>query len=258
MSIPCSSISSANNAAWDNEFGITRQSNICIKNNDKVLAACLYQRPTNVLIIVSSLWVWGLCQAQSLQGLCQVWSLQTFPDLQFLNCLREPERQRAQGCEMPMNKQRQRRRFLRENEGEIETAYGMPSAHSDLKNLHTDRIEWRDIKICQDTSDMFELCSAVAKARPATASTDVVVLSLLPQADYELHWATVFCLILPYLLSPLSHLSCILLRIRICFILLIFAHLAAVFSTKSQPRGSGERLTHRRDECGGIWIIWYV
>ena len=74
-------------------------------------------------------------------------------------------------------------------------------------------------------------------------------------------WATLsycICLILPYHLSPLSHLSCILLRIRICFILLIFAHLAAVFSTKSQPRGSGERLTHRRDECGGIWIIWYV
>ena len=72
-------------------------------------------------------------------------------------------------------------------------------------------------------------------------------------------WATLsycICLILPYLVSPLSHLSCILLRIRICFVLLIFAHLAAVFSTKSQPRGSGERLTYRRDECGGIWIIW--
>ena len=258
MSIPCSSISSANNAAWDNEFGITRQSNICIKNNDKVLAACLYQRPTNVLIIVSSLWVWGLCQAQSLQGLCQVWSLQTFPDLQFLNCLREPERQRAQGCEMPMNKQRQRRRFFEREWGrDRDSIWNAFSPFRSQKSSH-----WQNrMKRHQDMSRHFgHVWALQCGCQGASCHCFDRRCCALAFASSWL-WATLsycICLILPYLLSPLSHLSCILLRIRICFILLIFAHLAAVFSTKSQPRGSGERLTHRRDECGGIWIIWYV
>ena len=67
--------------------------------------------------------------------------------------------------------------------------YGMPSAHSfrAQKSSHRQNRMYRRqeklIKTCQDTSDGFELCSAIAKARPATASTDVVVLSLLPQAS---------------------------------------------------------------------------